>query len=175
MSLNKIRTIENLHTIKRINYNKLTGDVSTINWSELSQINDPNIVLNNLIDKIKICLSKAEYTKIPNKTNVMKPRKDWVTKAIMISSKTKEKLYKLWKKDPYNNRKREEYKNFTNILKNIINKAKDLYDKIQIEASMNSPKRIWIVIYQEIGKNRLNLVLDIKKKHKSWYSIFGTD
>ena len=31
MSLNKIRTLENLHTIKRINYNKLRADVSTIN------------------------------------------------------------------------------------------------------------------------------------------------
>ena len=45
-------------------------------------------------------------------------------------------------RDTYNNRKREEYKNFINILKNIINKAKDLYDKKQIEASMNCPKRI---------------------------------
>ena len=42
-----------------------------------------------------------------NKTNIMKPRKDWVTKAIMISSKTKGKLYKIWKKGPNNNRKRE--------------------------------------------------------------------
>ena len=84
MSSNKIRTIENLHTIKRINYNKRRADGFTINWSELSQKNDPNIAFNNLIDKIKIFLNKAEYTKKPNKTNIMKPRKDWVTKAIMI-------------------------------------------------------------------------------------------
>ena len=44
MSLNKIRTIENLHTIKRINYNKLMGDASITNWSALAQINDPNTV-----------------------------------------------------------------------------------------------------------------------------------
>ena len=125
MSLNKIKTIENLHTIRRINYNKLRAHASTINWSELSQINNPNIALNNLIVKIKICLSKAEYTKKPNKTNIMKPRKDWVTKAIMLSSKTKKKLYKIWKKDLNNNRKREEYKKFTNILKDIVNKAKE--------------------------------------------------
>ena len=84
----------------------------------------------------------------------MRPRKNRITRAIMKSCTTKEKLYKLWKKGPYNNRKREEYKNFTNILKNIINKAKDLYDKKQIEASMNSPKRTWMVINQKIGKNR---------------------
>ena len=55
----------------------------------MSQINDLNIALNNLIDKIKICLSKAEYTKKTNKTKIMKPRKDWVAKASMISSKKK--------------------------------------------------------------------------------------
>ena len=117
-------------------------------------INDPNLALNNLIDKIKMCLCKAEYTIKTNKNKNMRPRKNWITRAIMKSCTTKDKLYKLWKKDPYNNRKREEYKNFTNILKNIINKAKDLYDKKHIEASMNSPKRIWMVINKKIGKNR---------------------
>jgi hypothetical protein len=71
MSLNKIRTIENLHTRNSINYNKLRKVASTINWSELSQINNPNIALNNLIDKIKICLSKAEFTKKTNNTYYM--------------------------------------------------------------------------------------------------------
>ena len=36
----------------------------------------------------------------------MKRRKDWVTNAIILSSKTKEKLYKIWKKDPNNNKKK---------------------------------------------------------------------
>ena len=84
----------------------------------------------------------------------MRPRKKWITKLIIKSCVTKEKLYKLWKKDPYNNRRREEYKNFTNILKNVINKAKELYHKRRIESSMNSPKKIWNVINQKIGKNR---------------------
>ena len=72
----------------------------------------------------------------------MKPRKDWITKAIMKSCSTKEKLYKLWKKDPNNTRRREEYKKFTNILKNIINNAKESYDKKQIEYSMNNSNSI---------------------------------
>ena len=58
----------------------------------------------------------------------MKSIKDWITKAIMKFCSTKEKLYKLWKKDP-NSRKREEYKKFTKVLKNIINKIKELYNK----------------------------------------------
>ena len=65
MSINKIRTTQNIYTINRINYNKLRTAAVSINWNELTQIinDDPNIALNNLIDKIKICLSNAEYTK----------------------------------------------------------------------------------------------------------------
>ena len=80
----------------------------------------------------------------------MKPSKDWLTKAIMISSKIKEKLYKIWKEDPNNNRKREEYKKFANILKDIVNKAKQSYDKKLIESSMNNIKSVWKVINQKI-------------------------
>ena len=104
-------------------------------------MNDPNIAVNNFIDRIKICLSEAEYTKKNKKTNNMKPRNDWITKAIMKSCSTKEKLYELWKRDPNNTRKREEYKEFTNILKNIINKIKESYDK-PIEYSTNNSKSI---------------------------------
>ena len=32
----------------------------------------------------------------------MKRRNDWITKKIMKSCSTEEKLYKLWKKDPNN-------------------------------------------------------------------------
>ena len=158
-----------MYTINRINYNKHRTAAVSINWNELTQINDPNIALNNLIDKIKICLSNAEYTKKTNKTNNMKPRKDRITKAIMKSCSIKEKLYKLWKRDPNNTRKREEYKKFTNILKNIINKAKESCDKKQIEYSMNNSQSIWNVINQKIGKNRkrnnnINYIKDNNKK-----------
>ena len=128
MLINKIRTTENIDTIKHINYNKLRTSANSINWSELSLINDPNSALNNLIDKIKMCICKAEYKIKSNKNKSMRPTKNWITKAIMKSCTTKEKRYKIWNKDPYNNRKREEYKNFTNILKSIINKPKELYD-----------------------------------------------
>ena len=99
----------------------------------------------------------------------MKPRKDWIIMAITKSCNAKEKLYKIWKKDLNNTRKREEYRKFTNILKNIINKAKELYDKKQIENSMNNSKSTWNLINQKIGKNRkrnnnINYIIDNNKK-----------
>ena len=41
----------------------------------------------------------------------MKPRKDWITKAIMKFCSTKEKLYKLWKRNPNNTRNEKNIRN----------------------------------------------------------------
>ena len=73
MSINKIRTTEKIDTMKQINYSKLKTTADSINWSELALINDPNLVLNNLIDNIKMCLCKAEYKIKTNKNKNMRP------------------------------------------------------------------------------------------------------
>ena len=54
MSINEIRATKDAHAMNRINYNKLKTEAKLINWSELSLINEPNLVLNNLVSKIKM-------------------------------------------------------------------------------------------------------------------------
>ena len=71
MSINKIRAIKDAHAMNCINYNKLKTEAELINWSELSLINEPNLALNNLVSKIKICLSKAEFSKKDYKKNIL--------------------------------------------------------------------------------------------------------
>ena len=66
---------------------------------------------------------------------------------------TKEKLYKLWKEDPNNTKKRENYRKFNLILKKIINKAKESFDKEQFQAKMKNPKSLWNAINQKLGKS----------------------
>ena len=76
-----------------------------------------------------MCLSKTEYSKKSCKKNILYPRKNWITTAIIKSCVTKEKLYKLWRKDTNNPKKRENYRKFNLISKKIINKAKESFDK----------------------------------------------
>ena len=61
MSINKIRNFKITETMNHINYTKFKSFAASMDWSELSQMNDPNTTLNNIIDEVKICLSKAEY------------------------------------------------------------------------------------------------------------------
>ena len=44
--------------------------LTSINWSKLSLINEPSLALNSLVSKIKICPSKAEYSKKDYKKNI---------------------------------------------------------------------------------------------------------
>ena len=136
MYINKIRATKDAHAVNRLNYNKLKSETELINWSELSLIDEPNLALNNLVSRIKICLKKAEYSK----KNILYPRKNWITSAIIKSCVTKEKLYKLWKEDLNNTKKREKYREFNLILKKIINKSKVSFDKEQFQAKMKNPK-----------------------------------
>ena len=59
----------------------------------------------------------------------MKSRKNWIKKAIITSCKNKEKLYKIWMKDPNNTVKKENYKNYIKILNRIINQAKEDHER----------------------------------------------
>lgn len=90
----------------KINYQKLQNIANTLDWQEINQLDDPNIAMNTLIDKIKYCINKAEETNTNKKGNKSKPRKNWITKGIIVSCQTKEKLYNIWKKDPNNDKKK---------------------------------------------------------------------
>lgn len=68
-----------------------------------------------------------------------KPRKTWIPKGILISCKTKENLYKMWKLNPNNDLLKREYKNYLGILKKVIEDAKVRFDISLVESYNNSP------------------------------------
>ena len=85
MSINKIRATKHVHAMKRINYNKLWSEAELINWSTFTLINEPNLALNNLVSKIKICIKKDEYSTEDCKTNIPYPRINFTISAIIKS------------------------------------------------------------------------------------------
>lgn len=77
--------------------------------------------------------------------------KPWITKAIIKSTKTKERLYKIWTSSStaYNER---QYKNYKNKLNSIINKAKTNYYN-NIFTSDKSNKKLWEEINSLLNNN----------------------
>ena len=61
--------------------------------------------------------------------NKLKPRKEWITKAIMVSCKTKEKLYNTWNREPDNEQLKAKYINYNKLLDKTIREAKNNFER----------------------------------------------
>lgn len=137
-----------------INYKTLNIIANEFNWNQYKQIDDPNEAINKIIEGIHKCVEKSKIKSKTNKNNSV-PRKEWITNAIVISCKKKEKLYERIKKDPGNNALKQEYKNYIKVLDKVIKDAKIKHDKEMIEKNSNNPKQLWSIINSKIGnKNK---------------------
>lgn len=142
---------------KKINYYKLKDIASKTIWSDIYKIDDPNIALNNLVEKIQSCIKTATNLNNKHKNDKMKPRSKWITKAIMSSCIHKEKLYNIWKKDPTNTTKRDNYRKYLKILEKTIELAKEKHEKYEIAKNQHSPRNLWRIIDNKIGKKTRNI------------------
>lgn len=166
LATNKIKSkkIDNFFSI--INYNKLTSAANKHDWLSVLSISNPNEATIALIRMIQGCIKLATVNKTIKKNNSKYiPRKEWITKAIIVSCERKEFLYKIWQRDPNNLILKNEYKLFAKILDKTINEAKKRYDKKQIESNLNNPKNLWNIINQKLGKDLkrtadLNYIID---------------
>ena len=86
--------------------------------------------------------------------------KPWISKAIKNSIKTKNKLFRKWKRK--NNTKSEaEYKSYRNILRNIKRKAYEQYYREKIEKYGHDKSKTWGLI-NEISKRSRRKKASIK-------------
>ena len=99
---------------KKINYNKLTKLSNSENWNLILKMQDPNLAIDFLINKIQGLVEKSVDKKMFNKS---KGRKSWITSGIIVSTQTKEILYYLVKNNPNIDSLKLQYKNYVNVLK----------------------------------------------------------
>ena len=123
-----------------------------MNWQEVLTIQDPSIALSCIIEKINN-LSCKSLQKIKKKC---KPR-HWITKGLIISFNTKQKLYNNCRNN-LNNKSIElklkiKYKRFGNLLKNLLRSAKNNYENKTL-------KRANIKEYWQFIKTKLNIKIN---------------
>ena len=86
--------------------------------------------------------------------------KPWITKGILISIKTKNRLYKKYfknKNDHTDNPKREFYKKYLNKLTHIKNLAKRTYYEKLLKTNYKNPSKTWSIIREIVDhKNSYN-------------------
>lgn len=91
----------------------------------------------------------------PQKKNL----NQWITPAIKVSIKLKNRLYIIYKNRPslFNETK---YKTYKNKLHSIIDKAKKMYYEQLFDCNKNNAKKTWEVIKSLIGKRKVGAISD---------------
>jgi len=82
-------------------------------------------------------------------------RKPWISKGILKSIKTKNKLfYKIQNLDKTDSNKWNKYKKYRNKLNHIMEYAKMIYFKNQIAEKGNNCRKLWSTINEILNKGR---------------------
>ena len=116
-----------------------------MNWQEVLTIQDPSVALRCIINKINNLTCKS----LQKTKKKCKPRQYWITKGLIISCNTKQKLYNSWRNNRKNKSIETKFKKYANLLKNLLRSAKNDYEN-------NILKRANIKEYWQFIKTKLN-------------------
>lgn len=125
------------------------------NWDNIESMHDPEEATSLLISEIQYCIEKSKSV-LRTKNNKGNPRKDWITKAIMISCDQKERLYNKMRNEPNNDKLRLEYKNYSKRLDKVIWEAKNMHERKFVENNINNTKQLWQYIKEKMGTGSQN-------------------
>lgn len=133
---------------KIINNKKLLEIAANIDWKKYDHISDPNISIDSLIKDIHFCVDNATFSPTKSKS---KPRKLWMTSALLKSIKHKEFLYNIWKRNKQSDLLKVEYKTYEKILQKVIKAAKNNYEINKAKRSSENSKKLWSYINDKLG------------------------
>jgi len=136
----------------KLNYNKLINLVANLDWNCVYNEMDVNLALDIFVDEIKEALNKSTIkVKINNKN---KPRKEWITKSLIISCKNKNLLYKKLKSNPDKIELKNKYIEYKRVLDTLIKKAKlNYFDQIANKLT-NNTKALWKFLNDKINRGK---------------------
>ena len=150
--------------VNQVNTTKFLSHLERIDWSQFATFDDPNNAYNSFFKQHSTAYDSCFPLK-KNKASNYRLRKLWLSKGLLKSIRTKNKLYRQYLTNQslhYEIR----YKNYKNKLNHSLRIAKRIYYEKKIDASKSNAKATWRVL-NEISKT--------KKKAFKINSIFKVD
>jgi len=136
------------------NKNAFFQDLATVDFKSLIT-NDVNESMSLIVDNLRSVYDCHAPMRKASKQQRKRLQKPWISNAILVSIKRKQKLFKtrLLSNDP---RKKKEYKAYSNRLKRIKELAKKNYLTRKIEINKDNVKYTWKLIGTIISKKKSN-------------------
>jgi hypothetical protein len=162
--------------------------LSIADWHLVYDNDDPEEAYNIFNDKVTHLLNihcPIKNTKL-NKRN--SPKKPWVSKGLITSIKTKDKLYRNFISKPTDDNKLK-YTKYRNHLHSLLRIAKKTFITKEIEFHNNNMKKMWSTLNNLLGRNKQNKLpdffiddtgnnitssIDIANKFNDFFTNIGT-
>ena len=138
---------------------RLCKDLKNEDWNDIYDKTDPQEAYNYFYGKLfKLYEKNIPLIKTKNKGNIDNQKIPWVTKGILKSRKTKNKLYKKFIKNP-NERNESIYKTYRNKFNKIKKAAKKHYYNKEFNEHKGNLRYSWKLIKEVINKNKVKMEL----------------
>ena len=134
---------------------------------ETLQMQDVNTNFSRLALLFEIILNKHALLKIMSRKQQRMHRKPWISKGILKSIKTKNKLFSETQNlDKPDSNKWNKYKKYRNKLNHIIEYAKMICFKNQIAQKGNNSRKLWSTINEILdkGKKQTNVINKVQNE-----------
>jgi len=120
---------------------------------------DVNMMYTGFINKYTNIFESSFPLKRIKVTHKSIPRKQWMTPGLAKSCNTKEKLYKIFIRNPTTQHK-DEYTVYRNKLKKLLNKAEQLYYEHKFELFKSNIKQTWQTIKYILNTKNSSPLMD---------------
>lgn len=134
-----------------IDYTLLSHNLAQLDWTPVFSSMDVDSCAMNFCTLVGNCLliSKKQATHNSTRTRKLKP---WITLDLINQIRTRDKISKRVKKQPFNVELQNYYRNYRQNLGNSIRRTKREYYRAKIGQSQNSPKKFWNVLNELAGR-----------------------
>jgi len=138
-------------TYNELTIGKLVDDLSGIDWEEICVTDDVDVCYDSFMS----VLDKKINVNCPVKygTNKKIKNKPWMSKALLVSCKRKNLLYKQFLRRR-NNVSEITYKNYKNKLSGLLRKAEKLYYTELLDSHKSNAKETWKTINEITNRKR---------------------
>ena len=144
---NKIRkeTKQNIESLKL--------DLTQEQWLDIFQTNDVNQSYENFINKLLFYYDKN--IPLVRQKSYKKIKNPWITKGIINSIITRNKLYKKSLREPSQSN-HDKYKKYRNVLTSIIRLSRKIYYSQKIESKKDNNTSLWQIVKDLLGTKAKN-------------------
>jgi len=146
-------TVRKSRQLKPENIKGLNNALSLTNWDLVYDTDNPEEAYNLFNDKLLNQLDIHCPLKLTKNNRRNTPKKPWITKGLLTSIKTKDKLYKRFLSKPNDNNK-QVYTKYRCHLTSLLRIAKKSYYTNQIELHNNDMKKMWSTLNNLLGRNK---------------------